>query len=170
MRYLGPSFSSSAIDAGGDDGRAAGVERVHECRQEGQFVVHGVREEVGVDEDLVGGLKGGVVLLDEEHGGRGLGGCRGWVKHSAQVESLEGREDLHFSYQVVSFLLRLLLCIVLLDVLLQACIALAYDSFDRCEFAGALLYAHLGGLGGFCSERLCSQIDSRDLASCDGHL
>lgn len=46
---------------------AAGVERVHEGGQEGKFVVDSVGEKICVDEDLVGGLEGGVV--GEEEGG-----------------------------------------------------------------------------------------------------
>lgn len=49
----------------------------------------------------------------------------------------------HFSYQLVSFLLRLLLGIVGFDVLFEAGISLADYALDRCEFARALLDAHL---------------------------
>ena len=52
--------------AGGEGGEAGGVEGVHQRWQEGEFVVDRVREEVGVEEDAVGGLEGGVVV--EEHG------------------------------------------------------------------------------------------------------
>lgn len=55
---------------------AGGVQAVHEGGEEREFVVHGVGEEVGVDEDLVGGLQGGVV--GEEHGGGDLGAVMGW--------------------------------------------------------------------------------------------
>ena len=58
-------------DAAGDDGRALGVEAVHHGGEELELVLDGVGEEVGVDQDRIGGLQGGVVL--EEEGGWHLG-------------------------------------------------------------------------------------------------
>jgi len=63
---LGSQLLQLGHDAARDDGLAGGIEGVHEGGQEREFVVDGVGEEVGVDEDLVGGLEGGIVL--EEHG------------------------------------------------------------------------------------------------------
>lgn len=53
------------------DGFCGGEEGVHEGGEQVEFVLDRVREEVCVDEDLVGRGEGGVV--GEEHGGRGLG-------------------------------------------------------------------------------------------------
>ena len=50
---------------------ALGVEAVHHRGQELQLVLNGMREEVGVDEDAVGGNESLVVL--EEQSGRDLG-------------------------------------------------------------------------------------------------
>lgn len=63
-------FFEFAEHTGGYDGDAFGVETVHHCGEELEFVLDGVGEEVCVDEDVVGGDEGGVVL--EEEGGADL--------------------------------------------------------------------------------------------------
>lgn len=65
---LGAQFLQLSHDARGDYGGGFGVEQIHEGFVEFEFAVHGVREEVGVDEDVVGGPEGGVGL-EEERGG-----------------------------------------------------------------------------------------------------
>jgi hypothetical protein len=69
-----PKFLEFGHHAGGYDGVAFRVEGVHEGFKEGELALDGMGEEVGVDEDGVGGNEGGVVL--EEEGGGYLGSKR----------------------------------------------------------------------------------------------
>ena len=48
-----------------DDGDALGVQTVHHCGQHFELVLHGMREEIRVDEDGVRGDESGVVLEEE---------------------------------------------------------------------------------------------------------
>ena len=68
---LGAQLLQLGHDAVGDDDAAGCVQGIHEGGQEIELVLDGVGEEVGVEEDGVRGLEGGVVL--EEEGGWGLG-------------------------------------------------------------------------------------------------
>lgn len=68
---LGAELLELGHDARRDEDLALGVEGVHHALEELDFAGDGVGEEVGVDDDLVGGHEGGVVL--EEHGGGCLG-------------------------------------------------------------------------------------------------
>jgi hypothetical protein len=44
------------------------VETIHHCREEFEFLLDGVGEEIGVDEDGIGRDEGGVVLKEEGGG------------------------------------------------------------------------------------------------------
>ena len=59
---LGAQLLQLGHDAIGDDDAAGGVQSVHQGGQEIELVLDGVGEEVGVEEDGVGGLEGGIVL------------------------------------------------------------------------------------------------------------
>lgn len=65
---LGSQLLQLRHDAAGDDGGALGVQAVHHGLEERQLALHGVAEEVGVDEDAVGGYQGFVVLEEERRG------------------------------------------------------------------------------------------------------
>lgn len=58
-----------------DDGCALGVEAVHHGRKEVEFVLDGVGDEVGIDEDGVGGCKRGIVGEEERGGHLWAGKC-----------------------------------------------------------------------------------------------
>jgi hypothetical protein len=72
---LGTQFLELGHDAGCDDGRGFGVKQVHEGFVELEFAAHGVRQEVGVDKDGVGGPEGGVGLEEEGGGDLRAVGC-----------------------------------------------------------------------------------------------
>lgn len=54
---LGPQLLELGHDAVGDDGRALGIQAVHHCGEKLQLVPHRVREEIGIDEHGVGGIR-----------------------------------------------------------------------------------------------------------------
>ena len=68
---------------GCDYGSAFGVEGVHHCGLQLEFLLDGVGEEVCVYKDGVGGDEGGVVL--EEEGGLCVRGVR-WVRERGEEE------------------------------------------------------------------------------------
>lgn len=53
---LGAEFLELGHDAVGDGGGAAGVETVHHAGEEGELASDAVGEEVGVEQDRVGGV------------------------------------------------------------------------------------------------------------------
>ena len=55
-------------DAVGDDGHALCIQAVHHRREQLEFLLDGMREEVGVDEDGVGRDESGVVLEEKGSG------------------------------------------------------------------------------------------------------
>lgn len=62
---LGPQFLQLGHDAGCDDRRGFGVEKIHQRLVQLEFRVDRVREEVRVDENRVGRAQGGVCLEEE---------------------------------------------------------------------------------------------------------
>lgn len=98
---LGAELFQLGHDAGCDYGRGFGVEQVHEGFVELELGVDGVREEVGVDEDVVGWPKGGVGL--EEEGGRDLRAGR--VLAALVFDRVQREWTAHFSLRLGFFLL-----------------------------------------------------------------
>ena len=152
---LGAELFELGHDAVGDDGNALGIQTVHHGRLEFEFVLHGVGEEIGVDEDGVGRDECRVVLVEE-------GG--GDLRDFADELVVSG----------LSFGFGLLLELVLLARVgelagwilkfgsacrsLQAGVAMADDSFHLRELSSTLLDAHAGlrWIGwGFLNEGLC---------------
>ena len=64
---MGRGKKGGTYDAIRDHRYTISVERIHQCRPELKFMLHCVREKIGIDQDTVWRAKG--FIVGEEHGG-----------------------------------------------------------------------------------------------------